>query len=95
MATNSPAQMLEDEHRVIAKVVGAAPVLADRLEAGQVVRPARGAPSNSVRGGVDEPCRIRIRSTGPLARVRSLRPVHVPVSRMECSTHDDSGQARL
>lgn len=37
MTTNSPTQMLEDEHRVIAKVVGAAPVLADRLEAGQVV----------------------------------------------------------
>jgi hemerythrin-like domain-containing protein len=29
--------MLEDEHLVIAKVVGAAPVLADRLEAGQFV----------------------------------------------------------
>jgi hemerythrin-like domain-containing protein len=35
--TNSPTQMLEDEHLVIAKVVGAAPVLADRLEAGQAV----------------------------------------------------------
>jgi hemerythrin-like domain-containing protein len=34
---DSPTQMLEDEHRVIAKVVGAAPVLADRLEAGQAV----------------------------------------------------------
>jgi hemerythrin-like domain-containing protein len=29
--------MLEDEHLVIAKVVGAAPVLADRLEADQLV----------------------------------------------------------
>jgi hemerythrin-like domain-containing protein len=37
MTTNSPTQMLEDEHLVIAKVVGAAPVLADRLEAGQLV----------------------------------------------------------
>ena len=37
MATNSPTRMLEDEHLVIAKVVGAAPVLADRLEAGQFV----------------------------------------------------------
>ena len=37
MATNSPTQMLEDEHLVIAKVVGAAPVLADRMEAGQLV----------------------------------------------------------
>jgi len=33
----SPIQMLEDEHLVIAKVVGAAPVLADRLEAGQTM----------------------------------------------------------
>lgn len=33
----SPTQMLEDEHLVIAKVVGAAPVLADRLDAGQRV----------------------------------------------------------
>jgi hemerythrin-like domain-containing protein len=30
----SPTQMLEDEHLVIAKVVGAVPILADRLEAG-------------------------------------------------------------
>jgi hemerythrin-like domain-containing protein len=37
MATNSPTRMLEDEHLVIAKVVGAAPVLADRIEAGQTV----------------------------------------------------------
>ena len=37
MTTNSPTRMLEDEHLVIAKVVGAAPVLADRLEAGQFV----------------------------------------------------------
>ena len=37
MTTNSLTQMLEDEHLVIAKVVGAAPVLADRLEAGQLV----------------------------------------------------------
>jgi len=33
--SDSPTQMLEDEHLIIAKVVGAAPVLADRLEAGQ------------------------------------------------------------
>jgi hemerythrin-like domain-containing protein len=37
MTTNSPTQMLEDEHLVIAKVVGAAPMLADRLEAAQLV----------------------------------------------------------
>lgn len=37
MTSNSPIQMLEDEHLIIAKVIGAAPVLADRLEAGQVV----------------------------------------------------------
>lgn len=37
MTVKSPTQMLEDEHRVIAKVVGAAPVLADRLEADRVV----------------------------------------------------------
>ena len=37
MTIKSPIQMLEDEHRVIAKVVGAATVLADRLEAGQAV----------------------------------------------------------
>lgn len=35
--SDSPTQMLEDEHLVIAKVVGAAPVLADRLDAGQRV----------------------------------------------------------
>jgi hypothetical protein len=29
--------MLQDQHLVIARVVGAAPVLADPLEAGQVV----------------------------------------------------------
>jgi hemerythrin-like domain-containing protein len=32
---NSPTQMLEDEHLVIAKIISAASVLADRLEAGQ------------------------------------------------------------
>ena len=37
MITNSPTQMLEDEHVVIAKVVAAAPLLADLLEAGQTV----------------------------------------------------------
>ena len=37
MTTNSPTRMLEDEHLVIAKVVGAAPLLADRLAAGQLV----------------------------------------------------------
>ena len=37
MTTNSPTQMLEDEHLVIAKVVEAAIVLADRLEAGQAL----------------------------------------------------------
>jgi hemerythrin-like domain-containing protein len=37
MTISSPTQMLENEHFVIAKVIGAAPVLADRLEAGQVV----------------------------------------------------------
>ena len=37
MTTNSPTRMLEDEHLVIAKVVGAVSVLADRLEAGQSV----------------------------------------------------------
>ena len=34
---NNPTEMLEAEHRVIAKVIGAAPVLADRLESGQTV----------------------------------------------------------
>ncbi len=34
---NSPTEMLEAEHRVIAKVIGAVPVLADRLDAGQAV----------------------------------------------------------
>jgi hemerythrin-like domain-containing protein len=37
MTMKSPTQMLENEHRVIAKVVGAAPILADRLESDQVV----------------------------------------------------------
>ena len=37
MMPNSPTLMLEDEHRFIAKVVSVAPVLADRLEAGQAV----------------------------------------------------------
>jgi hemerythrin-like domain-containing protein len=37
MTTNSPTQMLEDEHVIIAKVVAATPVLADRLEAGQAI----------------------------------------------------------
>jgi hemerythrin-like domain-containing protein len=32
-----PTEMLEEEHRFIAKVVGVAPVLADRVEAGQAV----------------------------------------------------------
>ena len=35
--SDSPTQMLENEHLVIAKVVSAAPVLADRLEAGQTI----------------------------------------------------------
>lgn len=35
--TYSPTQMLEDEHLVIAKVVGATSILADRLDAGQAV----------------------------------------------------------
>ncbi len=35
MTAQDPLRMLEDEHRIIAKVVKAAPVLADRLEAGQ------------------------------------------------------------
>ena len=35
--SNSPTQMLENEHLVIAKIVGAAPVLADRLEAGATI----------------------------------------------------------
>ncbi|UJS20981.1 MAG: hemerythrin domain-containing protein [Candidatus Brocadia sp.] len=37
MMNNSPTKMLEDEHLVIAKVISAAPVLADQLEAGQAV----------------------------------------------------------
>src|SRR5664280_2602683 len=37
MDMNSPTEMLEAEHRVIAKVIGAVPVLADRLDAGQAV----------------------------------------------------------
>ena len=35
--TNSPTEMLEAEHRFIAKVVSAAGLLADKLEAGQPV----------------------------------------------------------
>lgn len=35
--TNSPTQMLEEEHRFIAKIVGAAVVIADKLEAGEAV----------------------------------------------------------
>ena len=37
MMVNSPTKMLEDEHLIIAKVVGAAPILANRIEVGQVV----------------------------------------------------------
>jgi hemerythrin-like domain-containing protein len=37
MSTDSPTEMLEAEHRVIAKVIGAVPVVADKLEAGQPV----------------------------------------------------------
>jgi hemerythrin-like domain-containing protein len=37
MVANSPTEMLEAEHRVIAKVIGAAPTLADQCDAGQVV----------------------------------------------------------
>ena len=37
MVTDSPTEMLEAEHRVIAKVIGAVPVLADQLDAGQAV----------------------------------------------------------
>ena len=37
MPTNSPTDMLEAEHRVIAKVIGAVLVLADRLDAGRAV----------------------------------------------------------
>ncbi|KAA0243203.1 MAG: hemerythrin, partial [Candidatus Brocadia sp. AMX2] len=37
MMSNNPIQMLEDEHLIIAKVISAVPVLADRLEAGRVV----------------------------------------------------------
>src|SRR5512139_990593 len=35
--TNRPTEMLEAEHRFIAKVVGSAGLLADKLEAGQPV----------------------------------------------------------
>ncbi len=35
--SNNPIQLLEDEHLIIAKVIAAVPVLADRLEAGQTV----------------------------------------------------------
>jgi hypothetical protein len=34
MTVNSPTKMLEDEHLIIAKVVGAVPILASRIEAG-------------------------------------------------------------
>lgn len=34
---SNPIQLLEDEHLIIAKVIAAVPVLADRLEAGQTV----------------------------------------------------------
>jgi len=37
MTSSSPTQMLENEHIVIAQVVGAAPILADRLQASQPV----------------------------------------------------------
>ena len=37
MVTDSPTETLEAEHRVIAKVIGAVPVLADQLDAGQAV----------------------------------------------------------
>ena len=37
MVANSPTEMLEAEHRVIAKVIGAAPVLADQCDAGHAV----------------------------------------------------------
>jgi hemerythrin-like domain-containing protein len=37
MVTDSPTEMLEAEHRVIAKVIGAVPVLADQRDAGQAV----------------------------------------------------------
>jgi len=37
MLADSPTLMLENENQIIAKVIGAAPVLADRLEAGQAV----------------------------------------------------------
>lgn len=37
MAIDSPTRMLEDEHLVIAKVVGAVSVLADRIESGKSV----------------------------------------------------------
>jgi len=33
----SPTEMLEEEHRFIAKVVGITPVLADRIKVGQAV----------------------------------------------------------
>lgn len=35
----SPTEMLEAEHRVIARIVGITPVLADRIEEGEVIRP--------------------------------------------------------
>ena len=37
MVSNMPTEMLEAEHRVIAKVIGAVPALADQFDAGQVV----------------------------------------------------------
>jgi len=35
----SPTEMLEAEHRVIARIVGITPVLAQRLEEGDVIKP--------------------------------------------------------
>jgi len=36
---NSPTEMLEAEHRVIARIVGITPVLAGRLEEGDIINP--------------------------------------------------------
>lgn len=38
-AMNSPTEMLEAEHRVIARIVGITPLLAERLEEGGVIKP--------------------------------------------------------
>lgn len=38
-AMNSPTEMLEAEHRVIARIVGITPVLAERLEEGDIIKP--------------------------------------------------------